>query len=91
MEQLSQSAQVGGVNIVTHQAGSPQSRNFNLRAHVNFTRVNIIEAMLEASRVKVQLLRLRASFHFHFIYARKFYASTDVKITRQWKFIFRLD
>ena len=91
MEQLSQSAQVGGVNIVTHSAGSPQSRNFNLRAHVNFARVNIIEAMLEASRVKIQLLRLRANFHFHFIYAREFYASTHVKITRWWKFIFRLD
>ena len=53
-----------------------------MRAHVNFTRVNIIGAMLEASGVKVQLLRLRASFHFHFIYARKFHASTHVKITR---------
>ena len=53
-----------------------------MRAHVNFMRVNIIEAMLEASRVKGQLLRLRANFHFHFIYARKFYASTHVKITR---------
>ena len=53
-----------------------------MRAHVNFTRVNIIEAMLEASRVKVQLSRLRASFRFHFIYTRKFHASTHVKITR---------
>lgn len=54
-----------------------------MRAHVNFARVNIIiGAMLEASGVKVQLLRLRASFHFHFIYARKFHASTHVKITR---------
>ena len=51
-----------------------------MRAHVNFARVNIIGAKLEASGVKVQLLRLRASFHFHFIYARKFHASTHVKI-----------
>ena len=62
-----------------------------MRAHVNFARVNIIGAMLEASGVKVQLSRLRASFRFHFIYTRKFHASTHVKITRWWKFIFRLD
>ena len=60
--------------------GFPQSRNFYVSTHVNFTRVNKIEAM-NVSKVPRKHkswtslnLRLRTSFHIHclyFIYARK--------------------
>ena len=73
--------------------GFPQSRNFYVSTHVNFTRVNKIEAMYRRSSRKHKCwtslnLRLRTSFHIHclyFIYARKIQVLTLVKITRQWK------
>ena len=43
------------------------SRDFYLCAHINFTRVNIIEAMCEVlpvnAKIERQLSRLRATFH----------------------------
>ena len=60
--------------------GFPQARNFYVSTHVNFTRVNKIEAM-NVSKVSRKHkswtslnLRLRTSLHIHclyFIYARK--------------------
>ena len=35
--------------------GFPQSRNFYVSTHVNFTRVNKIEAMYRTSRVNVKV------------------------------------
>ena len=58
--------------------GFPQSRNFYVSTHVNFTRVNKIEAMnvSKVSRKRKSWtslnLRLRTPFHIHcLIYACK--------------------
>ena len=62
------------------------SHNFNLRTHVKK-----IEAMYEKPRVKVKVERGLTWTHTRklpflcFIYARKMYVRTHVKITRQWK------
>ena len=49
------------------KGGFTLSRIFSVRTHVNFTRVNKIEAMCERPRVNVkvelQLLRLRVTLH----------------------------
>ena len=60
---------------------------------VKLTRVNKIEAMHERPRVHVRIERfnfyvyVRPSIYcLYFVYARKIYVRTQVKITRQWKF-----
>ena len=69
----------------------PLSCNFSVRIHVKFTRLNEIEAMYESPRANVKDERtfmctrdpsLRC---LYFVYARKIYVRTQVKITRQWK------
>ena len=63
----------------------PLSRNFSVRTHVKFTRVNEIEAMYERPRVNVKDER---SSTFMFTRDPPYIVSilfTRVKITRQWK------
>ena len=59
----------------------PLSRNFYMRRHVNFTPEN------EKNRTSLNFYFCTRPFiHcFYFIYARKIYMRTQVKITLQWK------
>ena len=71
------------------EGGFPLSRNFSPCEHVNFTRVNEIEAMYGRSRVNVKV-EPRQTFTLTralsiLIYARKIYERSHGKITRQWK------
>ena len=58
----------------------------------NFMPLKKVEALYESRKwtwklSEVQPLSLRVMFHtyFYFIYARRIYVRTHVKITRQWK------
>ena len=65
------------------KGGFPLSRNFYDRKHVNFTRENKIKAAA-SKRKNCTLVNFHAQPSMHclyFIYARKFYVRTDVKIT----------
>ena len=59
----------------------PLSRNFYVRRHVNFTPEN------EKNRTSLNFYFCTRPFThcFYFIYARKIYMRTQVKITPQWK------
>ena len=59
----------------------PLSRNFYVRRHVNFTPEN------EKNRTSLNFYFCTQPFThcFYFIYARKIYMRTQVKITLQWK------
>ena len=59
----------------------PLSRNFYVRRHVNFTPEN------EKNRTSLNFYFCTQPFThcFYFIYARKIYMRTQVKITPQWK------
>ena len=79
--------------LVRHsdKGGFPLSRNFYVRTHLNFTRVNKIEAMYKRSRVNVEFYP-RSTFTFYawplihylyVIYASKFFVRSQGKITPQ--------
>ena len=57
--------------------GFPQPRNFYLSTHVNFTRVNKIEAMYRRSRVNVKIGPRSAC-----VYARPFIYIASILFTR---------
>ena len=63
-----ESSIIADVQILVFKGWFPLSRNFSVRTHLKFTRVNEIEAMYERPRVNeelsdVQLLPLRVTFH----------------------------
>ena len=67
------------------KGGFPLSRNFYVRVHVIFTRVNEIEPMCGRSRAKIKVgprstLRnaLPFIYHLYFIDARKNYATVEI-------------
>ena len=73
------------------KSGLPLSHSFYVRTHLNFTRVNKIEAMYKRSRVNVEFYP-RSTFTFYawplihylyVIYASKFFVRSQGKVTRQ--------
>ena len=74
------------VNFTSRKGGFPLSRNFNVRTHVNLTRVTKIEAMYKRPRIKVKVERsltftcMRDHTLSLFFYSREIYATVEIHV-----------